>query len=261
MVVTFAEHPRKVLHSDFQPALLTSLSEKIEQLQSTGIDTCVVLHFTPEIAKLSAFDFLKNVLQHTYNVQTLLVGHDHRFGHNRTDGFPEYKKFGESIGMEVIQATRYSLEISNHVSSSEIRKFLQQGDVEKAAQILTYHYSISGLVVDGFKVGRKIGFPTANIVIEDNEKLIPAMGVYAVQVYWNNHVFKGMLNIGLRPTLNNGNELSCEVHIIDFNENIYNETIRIDFIRKIRDEQKFETIEQLVEQLFKDREKVLSMIF
>lgn len=259
VVITFATHPRKVLNSDFQPDLLTTLSEKLIQLESTGIDICVVLDFTVEMANLSAYEFLKKILLEQFNVHTLLVGHDHRFGHNRADGFPEYKNYGQILGMEVIQAKRYKTVEDQHISSSEIRTALLKGDIKHANLLLSYEYSIRGKVIDGFKVGRKIGFPTANIEPEDNSKLIPDLGVYAVRVRWNNQVYKGMLNIGHRPTLDNGKKISIEVHIIDFDEDIYQETLEIDFFRKIRDEQKFNSIDELIVQLQKDKLNVMEM--
>ena len=259
VVVTFVKHPRKVLNSDFQPELLTTLPEKLTQLESTGIDACVVLNFSTDMARLSAYDFLKSVLLEQFNVHTLLVGHDHRFGHNRADGFPEYKKYGEALGIEVIQATRYTTSKDEHISSSEIRLALLKGEIEQANRLLTYPYSICGKVIEGFKVGRKIGFPTANIKLEDPDKLIPAIGVYAVYVKWNKRRYKGMLNIGHRPTLDNGENISIEVHIIDFEEDIYNQALIIEFIQKIRDEQKFKGVEELIEQLQKDKLNVISL--
>jgi riboflavin kinase/FMN adenylyltransferase len=259
VVVTFSDHPRKVLHSDFQPQLITTLSEKLFQLETTGIDTCIVLDFTIEMAKLSAYEFLKTILFEQFNVQTLLVGHDHRFGHNRTDGINEYQQYGNQLGLEVIEAKYYSTETDHHISSSTIRSALKNGNIELANRLLTYEYSFMGKVINGFKVGHKIGFPTANIEPEDTEKLIPAIGVYAVRVRWNSRYYKGMMNIGNRPTMDNGENISIEVHIIDFDTNIYNETVEIDFIRKIRDEKKFNSVEELVEQLHKDKQSVLDL--
>ena len=259
IVVTFAIHPRRVLNPDFKPELLNTLSEKLDRLESTGIDGCVVLDFTLQMAGLSAYEFLDTILKKQINVQTLLVGHDHRFGHNRTDGFPEYKKYGEELGMSVIHCNRFNTDIDTHISSSEIRNALKEGKIELANRLLTYEYSIHGKVVEGFKIGNTIGFPTANIELYDTEKIIPAIGVYAVRVRWNNQFFKGMMNIGRRPTLENGENISIEVHIIDFNENIYLQSLEIDFIRKIRDEQKFKDIDELKEQLQKDKLYVLGM--
>lgn len=259
VVVTFSAHPRKVLHSDFQPQLITTLSEKLVQLETTSIDTCIVLDFTIEMAKLSAYEFLKTILFEQFNVQTLLVGHDHRFGHNRTDGINEYQQYGNQLGLEVIEAKCYSTETDHDISSSIIRSALKNGNIELANRLLTYEYSFMGKVINGFKVGHKIGFPTANIEPEDHEKLIPAIGVYAVRVRWNNRYYKGMMNIGNRPTMDNGENISIEVHIIDFDTDIYDETVEIDFIRKIRDEKKFNSIEELVEQLHKDKQNVLNL--
>ena len=258
-VVTFAIHPHKVLDPDFTPELLSTLSEKLVLLESTGIDNCIVLDFSLEMAKLSAFDFIKTVLLEKYNVQSLLVGHDHRFGHNRADGFPEYKQYGQSLGMKVIQATRFSTSDTPHISSSEIRMALHRGDITTANRILTYRYSFVGRVMNGFKIGRKIGFPTANLYCENQEKMIPPFGVYAVKVYWNENSYKGMMNIGTRPTLDNGYHTSLEVHIIDFDEDIYNQNIKVEFIQKIRDEKKFNGLDELIAQLQKDKQFVIEL--
>lgn len=260
LVITFSDHPRKVLHSDFQPLLITTLEEKIKQLTTCEPDEIVLLHFTPEMAKLTAQEFIKTVLYEQYQVRTLLVGHDHRFGHNRAEGFDDYQKYGQQLGMRVVQAHRFSTDEDHHISSTDIRKALQSGDITHANRLLTYHYSFQGKVVDGFKVGRKIGFPTANLKVINNEKLIPKIGVYAVMVNWNNKRYGGMMNIGLRPTLDNGNIVSLEVNIFDFDENIYHETLEVEFIEKIRDEQKFNNIDKLIEQLKKDKEIALKLL-
>lgn len=258
-VITFAEHPRKVLNPEFQVELLTTLPEKIAHIESTGVETCIVLDFTTDIAKLSAYDFIKTILFEKFNVQTLLVGHDHRFGHNRTDGFGEYKQYGNSTGMEVIQALRFTTGNDAEINSSEVRKCLKNGDISKTNRLLSYPYSLSGIVVEGFKVGRTIGFPTANIKPTHPDKLIPKNGVYHVRVVWNNRHYNGMLNIGNRPTLNNGENTSIEVHILDFDQDIYNQTVEISFLHKIRDEKKFNGIEELTAQLQCDKEMVIEM--
>src|ERR1035437_2819989 len=259
MIITFGVHPRKVLNSDFQPMLLNTLDEKNEHLESTKVDEIIVLDFSVEMAQLSAYEFLDIILKQQFNVKTLLVGHDHRFGHNRTDGFPEYKKYGEMLGMEVIQAQPYKTPEDNHISSSEIRLALQRGEIERANRLLGYSYSIQGKVITGFKVGRRIDFPTANLQVLDADKLIPPLGVYAVRVYHNKTVYKGMMNIGTRPTLATDAHISLEVNIFDFNKDIYNQTIKVEFIKKIRDEQKFNGVDELIEQLKHDREVVLGM--
>ncbi|MEI8085823.1 MAG: riboflavin biosynthesis protein RibF [Paludibacter sp.] len=260
VVITFAKHPRSVISPDFKPDLITTLDEKVAQIATTGVDTCIVLDFTFEMAQLSAYEFLNTILQNQYNVHTLLVGHDHRFGHDRLEGFAEYKKYGQTLGMQLIQAKRYKTEEDLHISSSEIRLALLKGDIQLANRMLTYPYSIKGKVTGGFKVGRKIGFPTANIYPNNANKIIPAFGVYAVRVCWNNEYFKGMLNIGTRPTLTDDTSISIEVHILDFDEDIYNQVIVIDFIAKIRDEQKFNGIDALIGQLQKDKLFVSEMV-
>jgi len=261
VVVTFDTHPRKVLNADFQPKLLTTLEEKTDLLDDVGIDACVVLNFTKEVSALSAYDFLKTIMYEKLHVHTLLVGHDHRFGHNRAEGFAEYAAYGQELGMNVIQAAKYETGEFHHISSSTIRNALHEGNIRLANELLTYSYIFSGKVIGGFQVGRKIGFPTANLQTEDKGKIIPGIGVYAVRVHLNNKQYKGMMNIGNRPTLQSDGETSLEVNIIDFEGDIYNRTLKIEFIDKIRDEMKFKSVQDLTEQLEKDRETVVNMDF
>lgn len=260
VVVTFNEHPRKILKSDYQPRLLTTLEEKLELLDSTGIDACVVLDFSKEMSLFSAKEFIRNILSEKLKVSTLFVGHDHRFGHNREDGFEEYKLYGAELYMDVIQAERFVLDGDEHFSSSQIRKALTTGDIVLANTLLTYPYTFVGKVIGGYKNGRKIGFPTANMWFENKEKIIPAVGVYAVQVYVKGHSYKGMMNIGYRPTFSADDQLSMEVHIIDFDADIYDQTIKIECIYRIRNEKKFNGVAELIEQLQKDKETVQQLL-
>lgn len=257
MVITFKVHPRKVLHAAYLPQLLTSAEEKLEQLKSTDVDEVVELDFTTEMAQLTAAEFIKQVLAEQLGVKLLLVGHDHRFGKNREEGFPEYVAYGKQNGMEVIQATRYSTEQFSHISSSEVRNALLNGEIERANTLLTYPYAFTGYVVSGFQVGKKIGFPTANLNPVEPDKLIPGIGVYAVLIDWKGNSYKGMMNIGRRPTLDNGDAVSLEVHIINFDADIYHQQLKVTFIRKIRDEKKFDSVDALIEQLKSDKEAVL----
>ncbi len=257
MVITFKVHPRKVLHAAYLPQLLTTAEEKQEQLKSTGVDEVVELDFTVEMAQLTAAEFIEQILAKQLGVKLLLVGHDHRFGRNREEGFPEYAAYGRQNGMEVIQATRYSTEQFSHISSSEVRNALIKGDIERANTLLTYPYAFTGYVVTGFQVGKKIGFPTANLNPVEPDKLIPGIGVYAVLIDWKGNSYKGMMNIGRRPTLDNGDAVSLEVHIINFDADIYHQQLKVTFIRKIRDEKKFNSVEELIEQLKSDKEAVL----
>lgn len=259
MVVTFAEHPRKVLQSEYQPQMLSTLEEKLELLSSTGIDRCAVLRFDKSMASMSAKDFMQQILCHQLNVKCLVIGYDHRFGHNRAEGFDEYVEYGKQLGMDVVKSRALTVEGEN-VSSSLIRHFLQQGDVVKAGQNLGYTYTITGRVVSGFHIGRKLGFPTANIDPLGVEKMIPAAGVYAVtvKVQGATKVHYGMMNIGMRPTFQ-GDRLSLEVHILDMEEDLYGKNLSIGFVRRIRAERKFGSQEELVAQLHKDKENVIKL--
>lgn len=255
VLITFPTHPRKVMQKDYQPLLLSTPKEKAELLASTGADYCVSLDFTAQLSQLSAREFMQEILKKRLNVRTLIIGYDHRFGHNRSEGFEDYCRYGEEIGVKVIRAKAYVINNVN-VSSSVIRLFLQEGEVEMANKCLGYEYYLDGTVVDGYKVGRTIGFPTANLKVENADKLVPADGVYAVKVTVAGKDHLGMLSIGVRPTINNGPNRSIEVNILDFSSNIYDEFIRIAFVKYTRPELKFRKIEDLITQLHKDEEIV-----
>lgn len=257
-VITFPIHPRKVMQSGFHPELLTTCDEKVALLADTGVDYCIMLDFTLDVARLSAKQFMA-ILKERYRIQALVIGHDHRFGHNRSEGFDDYVRYGQEQGIEVILAKAYANKDIT-VSSSVIRRLLLEGDVAEAATCLGYHFFLEGTVVGGYRVGRKIGFPTANLRVNDPEKLIPADGVYAVYVFLGGRKYKGMLSIGYRPTLNNGTDRSIEVHIFNFDEDIYNQPMRISFVRRTRSELKFDSIEELIEQLHKDAVEVTAIL-
>lgn len=254
-VITFPEHPRTVLQTDYQPKLLNSFDEKVQQLASTGIDYCIVLDFTVALSQLTAREFISTVLAEQFHVKTLLIGYDHRFGRDRADGFEQYVCYGAECGMEVIQATPYEGGRIT-VSSSEIRRLLAGGRVKEAADLLTYPYQLKGKIVSGYKVGRTLGFPTANIQVEEPFKVIPGIGVYAVWAYLDGKRYKGMLYIGARPTLNNGDHVTLEVNILHFSGNIYQEEITVAFIQPIREDIKFASLDELRAQLARDRETV-----
>ena len=243
------------------PELLSCPAQKTSLISSLDADYCIILPFTKELSQLTAREFM-TLLYSRYNVRALVIGYDHRFGHNRTETFEDYCRYGQELGMSVIKAEPLKCDITDtFISSSAIRKLLKCGDVVTANRFLGYNYYIDGTVTDGHdgtvtdghKVGRKIGFPTANIIPSCPEKLIPENGVYAVRVPMGNTVYKGMLNIGNRPTLNNGSNISIEVHIIDFSGDIYHHPLRIEFISRIREEIKFASMEELIEQLEKDK--------
>ncbi|MDL2255706.1 riboflavin biosynthesis protein RibF [Parabacteroides sp. OttesenSCG-928-K15] len=258
-VITFPQHPRKVLQSDYQPKLLNSFTEKMQHLEETGIDYCILLDFTPELSQLTAREFIHSLLADSLHVKLLLVGYDHRFGRNRSEGFDEYKAYGESYGMEVYAAAQYEQEAAG-ISSSEIRRQLLSGHVEAAARLLSYPYQIRGHIVGGHQIGRKLGFPTANIRTDEPFKVVPATGVYAVHVCLQEKQYAGMLYIGSRPTLANGDDITLEVNIFDFNSDIYNNAIGVSFIHYIRGDIKFDTLEELITQLEADRQTVAQLL-
>lgn len=251
-VITFDEHPRKVLHQDYQPRLLSTLEEKLILLSRTGIDNVVVLHFDREMAGLSAHDFMEKVLRDRLNVKKLIIGYDNRFGHNRAEGFDDYVRMGHEMGIEVIQSQAFSLDGVN-VSSSYIRKLIEKGELELANKCLGYPYAIYGKVVSGYQEGRKLGFPTANLDLSGSGQLVPANGVYGVKVRLQDSMQyrRGMMNIGTRPTFN-GKNLSIEAYIFDFSGDIYGQTLVAAFIHRIRDEHKFDSAEELAEQMRND---------
>jgi riboflavin kinase/FMN adenylyltransferase len=249
-VFTFPVHPRVVLQADYQPDLLNSLDEKLAHLSGTGIDYCAVLDFTPALANLSAREFITDMLARQWGVQTLWVGYDHRFGRHRADGFGEYVSHGRACGMEVLRAPLLEAE-GGAVSSSHIRRLLAGCRVEEAAQELTYAYRLKGHVVSGRRIGRKLGFPTANMAVDDPFKVWPGMGVYAVRAYLDGACYKGMLSVGDRPTLN-GKDVAIEVHLLHFSGSIYCKTLEVEFVRYLRPNRKFDGLDALRTQLAED---------
>lgn len=258
-VVTFRRHPREVLSSDYRPVLINTFEERIQLLSQTGIDYTIVLDFDTKMSEMTSRDFMIYLRDH-YNLKSLYIGYDHRFGHNRSEGFDDYLRHGKEVGVEIYNS---AAEYLGHmpISSSAVRRFLLEGDVEHASQMLSYDYFLSGKVVAGYGIGRKIGFRTANIEVEDVHKLIPGNGVYAVYVTLPDKTpKKGMLNIGNRPTVHNSTVRFVEVHIFDYEGDLYDKTITISFAHYIRDERKMADVETLKKQLEKDKEKALSLL-
>lgn len=255
-VVTFDRHPRQVLGSDFQPRLLSTNEEKMLLLSKTGVERCVMLPFSEQMAQMTACDFMKKILRDRLGVQVLIIGYDNRFGHNRSEGFDDYVRYGREMGIEVMSAQSFLLHGIN-VSSSVIRSFLQEGEIEMAENCLGYPYFFTGKVVKGFRVGHELGFPTANIEQDNMLKMIPSPGVYAVKVRIEGTVElkHAMMNIGTRPTFN-GTQQTLEVHILNFNDDIYGKMISVAFVHKLRNERQFASKEALSEQLVKDAQMV-----
>lgn len=252
-IFTFDVHPRSVLQDGYEPALLSSFPEKMMELSETGVDYCVVLHFTKELASLTAKEFIQEVLWKQYRVRTLLVGYDHRFGHNRAEGFEEYVAYGRECGMDIVHVLPY--DVGNvRVSSSAIRRMLAEGEVERANELLVHPYQLQGNVIHGDGLGEQLGFPTANLDLFDKHKVVPKPGVYAVWVDTDEMRYKGMLYIGDRPTVDGPHDPRIEVHLLHFSGNLYGEFVRVTFVHYMRDNTKFDTLEALKQQLKRDRD-------
>ena len=263
-VITFDKHPREVLNADYQPFLLNTFEEKELLLSKTGIDNCAVLPFSTETANYSARDFMQRILKERLQVKVLYIGYDNRFGHNREEGFEDYVRYGEELGITVVRNDEFHMQdeetsgrMMSKISSSQIRRYLMNGEIEKAEQCLGYPYFIWGTVVDGVQKGRKLGFPTANIAVNDPRKLVPAPGVYAVNTRMKTEVLlrHAMMNIGRRPTFGH-NDLSLEVHILDYSGNLYGQQLAVGFIRRLREERRFDSEQELAAQLRQDARQV-----
>ncbi len=258
VVITFSSHPREALNANYIPKLITLNSERYELLAKSGIDYLVVLPFNEDIARRSFKQFMDDFLIEKFNVKYLLVGHDHHFGCDRINGFAQYKEYGEEKGVIVEREEPFKIK-DDVISSSYVRRQILSGDVEKAAKALGYDYFIEGSVIPGFKLGKSIGFPTANLAISDVRKLLPSAGVYiaTVNIEGDKKEYTSMLYIGARPTFVNMSETkSIEVHMFDFDDEIYQKKIRINFKKFFREEIRFETPAKLASQLNKDKQAI-----
>lgn len=257
LLLTFFPHPRMVLQQDTSIKLLNTIDEKAELLDKFGIDNLIIHPFDATFSNLSAEEFVKEILVNKLNIHKIIIGHDHRFGKNRKADINDLIEFGGKYGFEVEQISAQEInEIA--ISSTKIRNALLEGDIQLANQYLGYSYFITGKVVEGKKIGRTIGFPTANIEVKENYKLLPKNGVYIVSSQINNIIYYGMMNIGINPTLGE-NEQSIEVHFFELSNDIYNENLQISFLKHIREEHKFESIQELQDQLEKD--KIFSLAY
>lgn len=258
MAITFPEHPRQILQSDYRPRLLSTPDDKMRMLEQTGIDYCFPLHFTSALAAMDARSFMTDFLQKRLGVSMLLVGHDHHFGHDTNLNVNDYKKIGNEIGMEVIPANAYLYQ-GIPVSSSRIRRELVAGNVKQAAAMLGYRYTISGTVIHGLQNGRKMGFPTANLGPYCEFMQIPADGVYSALASVDGETWPAMVNIGYRPTFE-GKARTIEAHLVGFDRDIYFHELTIQFVDFLRAERKFNSPQELALQLDADRKQVLETI-
>ena len=259
MVVTFWPHPRNVLQKEARSLrLLTTLMEKKDILLGLGVDKVEILQFTKDFSSLTTEEYLR-MLMERYGTKAILLGYDNRMGCD-AKGVDEVARTAERLGLEVIRTDMVPSEKGYAVSSTKIRERLEEGDVEAAAQMLGYRYSLHGVVVAGNRLGRTIGFPTANMQLYEPLKLIPGNGVYFVRVQTLDRELYGMCNIGCRPTVGAGNARTIETNIFDFDEDIYGLDLKITFIAKIREEVRFDSLEELKKQLENDRNSCLSLL-
>ncbi|BAX79730.1 bifunctional riboflavin kinase/FAD synthetase [Labilibaculum antarcticum] len=261
VIFTFYPHPRLVLNpEDNGLRLINTLEEKKVLLEAAGIDHLVVYPFTKEFSKLTYVEFVEQILVKQLGMKYLVVGYDHRFGHNREGKYEDLKMFADKLNFKIERQDVLNMDAIN-VSSTKVRTAISEGDIQMANKYLGYRFFIKGDVIDGKKLGHTIGFPTANIDPQESYKLVPKDGVYAVKVDVDDKIYLGMLNIGVRPTVNNQlDNRSIEVHILDFNQDIYYKNITIHFYQRIRNEQFFASLDELKAQLAKDRLKVLSLL-
>lgn len=263
VAITFGTSPKRVLGRG-DASVLSTTEERTALLHQAGMDEVAMLDFTPQMAAMPARDFMQQVLRDELHVAVLVIGYDHRFGRGCTEGFDDYVRYGKEMGIEVVRGEA-CIEEGEPISSTRIRHLLAEGCLDKANHLLGYRYMLHGEVVDGYKEGRKMGFPTANMQPLDAAKVIPDDGVYAVWVYVGQRTtgdgqFIGMLNIGYRPTLNNGRERSIEVHILDFEGDLYGKTLTVEFAHRLREERTFANTEELTEQLLRDEKQVRELL-
>ena len=256
ILITFHPHPRFVINpEDKSLKLINTLDEKVKILARYNIDNLVIVAFTKEFSNISATKYINDFLIKNFKPKCIAIGYDHHFGKNRTGNILLLKKFQSKFDYEILKIEKEELEEIT-ISSTKIRKALSEGNVSQATDLMNHEYIIEGIVTKGKQIGRKINFPTANILIEKDYKLVPKNGVYAVRIIHNNQKYKGMLNIGIKPTFTE-NKKTIEVNIFDFDGNIYGEQICIKFVTFLRNEKKFDSIEKLKNQLIFDKQNAL----
>ncbi|MGB0916262.1 MAG: bifunctional riboflavin kinase/FAD synthetase [Flavobacteriales bacterium] len=255
VLLTFHPHPRMVLFPDDHGLeLISTMEEKIQLLEEAGVQNLIIHPFTKEFSRTTSLDFIREILVEKIGTSVLVIGYDHHFGRNREGSFEHLKESGPLYGFEVEEISVQDVD-DVAVSSTKVRKALQSGDVATANKYLAHPFQLSGKVIHGDKLGRQLGFPTANIQVEEESKVVPANGVYACYVFLNGNKMKGMLNIGTRPTVN-GEARRIEVHVLDFDEEFYGEKITLEIAERIRDEKKFSNVDDLKKRLEIDKNLV-----
>lgn len=252
VLLTFFPHPRMVLQKEATIKLINTINERAKLLKKTGLDYLIIHPFDKDFSQLTAFDFVRDILANKLNTTKLIIGYDHHFGKNREGNIEQLTKYSSEFNFEVEEIPAQDID-EVLVSSTKIRKALLEGNIAIANNFLGYRFSISGKVVSGRQLGGKIGYPTANLKVNDTYKLIPKTGVYVVKSSIDNKNIFGMMNIGNRPTVDGKNQ-TIEVHFFDFHQNLYEKDLTIEMLHFIRDEQKFESIDHLISQLKKDEQ-------
>lgn len=259
LLITFSPHPRKVIPGGNEIKLLSTLSEKKKIIETFGIDNLLVIQFTKEFSQQTPEEFVEKYLINGIGVKEIVIGYNHHFGKGRGGNIEILKKKGREIGFKVTEVPECKID-NIIVSSTKIRKALVAGDIVKANKMLGRFYSFEGVVVQGDKRGRELGFPTANLLVENEDKLLPATGIYAAECVVEEEKHNALLNIGSRPTFHEAGEIIPEVYIIDFNKKIYNQTVQVNVVEWIRGEEKFSSAEELVKQMRKDKETGLKIL-
>jgi riboflavin kinase/FMN adenylyltransferase len=257
-VLTFFPHPRMVLQKDADIKLLNTIDEKVTILERLGLDILIIHPFTKEFSRLTATAFVRDILVNTLNIKKVIIGYDHRFGRNRNANIQDLIAFGNALDFTVDEIPAQEIDDVS-VSSTKIRKALEDGDIDTANSYLGYEYMLTGTIVKGKGIGRKLGFPTANLSIAEDYKLIPKNGAYIVKSTLNEQLVYGMMNIGFNPTVN-GTEKSIEINFFDFDSDLYEKKIQVDILARLRDEHKFESVDALKAQLAKDKKKSVQYI-
>lgn len=248
VLLTFEPHPRSVIAKDYDLKILTTLEEKKMFLENFGIENLIVQNFTLEFSQMTSEEFIQKILVNDLGISHVVIGHDHKFGKDRLGDEDKLKEYGKKYNFNVTSVEAEMID-GQIVSSTKIRKALNDGDIEKVNLFLGRNYKINGKIVEGTKRGRQLGFPTANIELNDERKAVPKNGVYVVSCVLNQKKYYGVMNIGVRPTFENENKIILEVNLFDFSEQVYGENIEVSFINRIRDEKKFESKEDLINQI------------
>ncbi|MBX2827805.1 MAG: bifunctional riboflavin kinase/FAD synthetase [Flavobacteriaceae bacterium] len=250
VLLTFFPHPRMVLQKDVDLKLINTLSEKRERLESLGVDHMIVEPFTKEFSRLTALEYVRDILVNQLNAKHIIIGYDHRFGRNRTANIDNLKEYGDTYGFQVEEISAQELD-DVAISSTKIRNALDNGDIQTANDYLGYHFSLTGTITEGKGIGKTLGYPTANLEVDQPYKLIPKKGVYLVRSSYQSNPLYGLTSIGTNPTVG-GTNTTIETFFMDFEGDLYNESMTIEFITNIREEKNFDSVEDLIKAIEED---------